>query len=238
MRWSSRRMLLVVCTPKETTLPRRRRLSLSPRPPGSRVTTPWRSSAASRAQEWFASRHAVGWERAAELEAMRSRHEGDGLDDAEVDRVEALADELGRCRRCSRRGLRALVAGRGRVRAWPDRPRRTCRARLASDAARRARLLQARLASRHAAATVRLETRRPRRRSSRASQGARHTRVDSTRFEAQATPVPRSATQASSITRLVVPNGDRRDPADAGTRLDGTRPSRRLGLATCPSPSG
>ena len=112
--------------------------------------------AACRAQDWFASRQSVGWERAAELEALRSLHESVGLDDSAIDRVEALAETLsaaGDIRgELYARSLGAVAACElGQI----DRGER--QAGLAAKAARRAQLVQPRLASHHASATVRLE---------------------------------------------------------------------------------
>jgi tetratricopeptide (TPR) repeat protein len=112
--------------------------------------------AASRAQQWFATRQSTGWERAAELESIRSRYESSGLDGDAIDRLEALAAGL-------------LVAGdvRGELNARclasvaaaevGQLDRAEEQARLAVKVARRSRLVQAPLSSRHAAATVRLE---------------------------------------------------------------------------------
>jgi CHAT domain-containing protein len=112
--------------------------------------------AACRAQQWFASRQSVGWEHAAELEAMRSRHESAGLGAADIDRLEALAGELsvggdvrGELHARSLAAVAACAAG--------QLDRAGQQAARAAGAARRARLLQVRLASRHAVATVRLE---------------------------------------------------------------------------------
>jgi tetratricopeptide (TPR) repeat protein len=111
--------------------------------------------AAGRARDWFASDHSIGWERAAELEAMRAQHEMGDLDGAAIDRLQRLADELStagdvrsetdaRClatiAACS--AGRLDLAGRQVV--------------LARAAARRSRLWHTRLSSRHAMATYRL----------------------------------------------------------------------------------
>ena len=50
--------------------------------------------AAERARQWFAANRSVGWERAAELEGMRSRHESDGLDEAAIDRLDVISGGL------------------------------------------------------------------------------------------------------------------------------------------------
>lgn len=112
--------------------------------------------AANRAREWFASRGSVGWERAAELEGMRSTHESAGLDDLAIGRLESLADALsiaGDVRgELFARSLAAVSACQlGQV------DRAAHQARLAAKAARRSQLMQAWLASHHAVATVRLE---------------------------------------------------------------------------------
>jgi hypothetical protein len=155
---------------------------------------------ASRARDWFASRDALGWERAAELEAMRSEHENGGLDDPAIDRVEALADALsvaGDVRgELYARSLAAVAACElGQL----DRGER--QGRLAAKAARRAQLTQARLASHHAVATVRLErgdragARRELRKALGALESARHLRGASDSGAAV-------GTQARSIMRL------------------------------------
>jgi CHAT domain-containing protein/tetratricopeptide (TPR) repeat protein len=112
--------------------------------------------AASRANDWFASRQSAGWERAAELEAMRSRHESVGLGISDVDRLEALAAEMSAAG--DARGelyARSIAAVAACEAGQLDRAER--QGALAANAARRSRLLQSRLASRHATATVRLE---------------------------------------------------------------------------------
>jgi CHAT domain-containing protein len=111
---------------------------------------------ADRAREWFESRGSVGWQRAAELQAMRSKHESAGLDDLDIDRLEALAAALSTAG--DARGelyCRSLAAVAACALGQVDRGEH--QGRLASKAARRTKLLQARLASRHAVATVRLE---------------------------------------------------------------------------------
>ncbi len=156
--------------------------------------------AASRAQEWFAARQSVGWERAAELEALHSRHESVGLDCATLDRLEALAEALaviGDVRgELFARSLAAVVAcEHGQV----DRADR--QGRLAAKAARRARLLQGRLASHHAVATVRFArgdldgARRELRKALDALESARHLRGASDAGSA-------TVTQARSIMHL------------------------------------
>jgi CHAT domain-containing protein len=111
--------------------------------------------AASRANDWFASRQALGWQRAAELEMTRSRHESVGLDTSEIDRVEMLAAEMFAAG--DARGelyARSIAAVAECERGELDRAEH--QSLLAAAVARRSRLLQARLASSHAVATVRL----------------------------------------------------------------------------------
>ena len=137
--------------------------------------------AACRARDWFAPRHCLGWEHAAELEAIRAAHESAGLDNAAIDRLEYLAGALGDAgdtrSELHARSLAAVAACRiGQV----DRGER--QGRLAARAARRAQLLQGRLASHHAVATVRLErgdrlgARRELRKALDALESARHLR--------------------------------------------------------------
>ena len=111
---------------------------------------------ADRAREWFRTRGSVGWERAAELEAMRSTHERAGLDGPAIDRLESLAGALsiaGDVRgELYARSLAAVAACE-----LGDIERGEQQGRLAAKAARRSQLTQARLASHHAVAIVRLE---------------------------------------------------------------------------------
>ena len=156
--------------------------------------------AASRAREWFADRQSVGWERAAELEALHSRHESVGLDCSAIDRLEALAESLsligGVRGELFARSLAAVVAcEHGQV----DRADR--QSRLVAKAARRAGLLQGRLAGHQAVATVRFErgdldgARRELRKALDALESTRHLRGASDAGSA-------TLTQARSIMRL------------------------------------
>ena len=111
--------------------------------------------AASRARTWFASRQLFGWERAAALEAMRAQHDSRGLENADLDCLEAMAQAAaaaGDVRgELYARSLAAVAACEcGQV----DRGEQ--QGRLVSKAARRTQLLQARLVSHHAIASVRL----------------------------------------------------------------------------------
>ena len=157
--------------------------------------------AATRAQEWFAARQSVGWERAAELEALHSRHEGLGGLDCSRHRSPG---DTGRPARPSgdvrgelvARSLAAVVAcEHGQL------DRADLQSRLAAKAARRARLLQGRLASHQATATVRFErgdldgARRELRKALDALESTRHLRGASDAGSA-------TVTQARSIMRL------------------------------------
>ena len=110
---------------------------------------------AGRAQQWFALDQSVGWERAAELEVMRSRHELGDLEDSAIDRLEGLAETLssaGNVRgeiqaRCL---LTIAACERGQLDVAGK------QAALAARATRSSQLLQTRLASHHATATYRL----------------------------------------------------------------------------------
>jgi len=111
--------------------------------------------AAERARQWFAANEAFGWERTAAVEAMRSRHATDGLQDPEIERLEQIARELadsGDVRGAVQaRCLWALVECRnGRV----DRAREL--SSMASRLARRSQSLQTRLAVSEARINVRL----------------------------------------------------------------------------------
>ena len=111
--------------------------------------------AARRAETWFASRQSFGWERAAALEATRSQHECRGLDSSDIDCLEAMADAAavaGDVRgELAARSLAAVAACEcGQV------DRGDQQGRLVASVARRAQVLQARLVSHHAVASVRL----------------------------------------------------------------------------------
>jgi tetratricopeptide (TPR) repeat protein len=111
--------------------------------------------AARRAETWFASRQSLGWERAAALEATRSQHESRGLDSSDIDCLEAMAEAAavaGDVRgELAARSLAAVAACEcGQV------DRGDQQGRLVASVARRAQVLQARLVSHHAIASVRL----------------------------------------------------------------------------------
>ena len=155
MPWSSRRTPPAACRPRAITQPLPRRWSRSPRRPGSKATTPWRSTP--RAVPTIGSHPDTPSDGNVPRSSRRCARATRATVSTTptIDRLEALADELSQAGdvrgELFARSLVAVAAcGRGQL----DRAER--QSTLASDAARRARLLQARLASRHAAATVRL----------------------------------------------------------------------------------
>ena len=112
-------------------------------------------TAAQRAYDWFASNPSAGWQRAAQLEVMRAHYESEGLAVPAVDELEQMAEALSQAgdmrTEIHARCLAALAAsGHGQL------ERGARQAALATGLARRTRLLQTRLASHHATATVRL----------------------------------------------------------------------------------
>jgi tetratricopeptide (TPR) repeat protein len=112
-------------------------------------------TAARRAHEWFASNQSAGWQRAAQLEVLRSQFDGDGLAASAIDELEQMAEDLSHAgdvrSEIHARCLAALAAcGHGQL------ERAGRQAAVASGMARRTRLLQTRLAGHHAVATVRL----------------------------------------------------------------------------------
>ena len=111
--------------------------------------------AATRAHEWFATSEQMGWSRAAELEAMRSRQAGGSFDEFSFGRLEELADEL-----CTAGDVRNEVQARSLAAHAACElgllDRAEVHARLATAAARRSNLWQTRLSSDCAVTKVRL----------------------------------------------------------------------------------
>ena len=112
-------------------------------------------TAARSAYDWFASNQSAGWQRAAQLEVLRAQHHSHSLDASAIEQLEQMAEALSEAgdvrSEIHARCLAALAA------CSHDQVERGARqAALASRMARRTRLLQTRLASHHAVATVRL----------------------------------------------------------------------------------
>ena len=112
--------------------------------------------AATRAHDWFATSEHMGWARAAELEAMSSRHAGGSFDEFSFRRLESLAEELSTAgdvrNEVLARALAAIAACELGLRE-----RAEAQSRLAASAGRRSQLWQTRLSIQCAVTKVRLE---------------------------------------------------------------------------------